>query len=125
MKKLLALMLIASLAACNSVSDAKNARGTGTVKTYAKPYATVWKAVDNAVKESELKIISANEATGEIYAEKGTSALSWGENVAVYVAKNDAKSTSVEVISKRSLETNLFAENWETTLFKQIDAALQ
>ena len=50
---------------------------------------------------------------------------SYGENVAVFVRKKTDNETNVEVVSKKSMATNIFAPDWTEDVFKEIDIALK
>lgn len=129
MKKLIlivaALLATAAFTGCASMADASAARGTGTVHVYDRPFDEVWDAVEAAVKETDLKIVSENKAEGTLLAERTMTAFSWGEKVAIFVDRVTGKvSTRVEVVSKRALATNVTAPDWDKTLFKALDAKL-
>jgi hypothetical protein len=55
------------------------------------------------------------------FAKHGITGWSWGENVAVFVEKIEAGKTSVEVITKRKLVTNITAQDWDGPIFIQLD----
>ncbi|GAC1527841.1 MAG: hypothetical protein NVS3B11_28560 [Collimonas sp.] len=51
------------------------------------------------------------------------SAFSYGENVAMFVEPSGSKDkTKVEVVSKKTLATNVFATNWETVILDKLAA---
>ncbi|MFG0306706.1 MAG: hypothetical protein ACF8Q5_10895 [Phycisphaerales bacterium JB040] len=113
----------ACLAGCSTVSDAQAERGTGETALYRAPFATVWHAAVTVVEQSELELLSADEATGEILAHKGLSPLSAGENVAIYVepvTTRDEPPTSVEVVSVRAMAHHVLATDWGPVLQKAL-----
>lgn len=125
--KTLSLMILAySLSACNTLRDAKEAKGSGSVKLYDQSYNTVWDAAIKVVDKSGLEIASSDKNKGEILAEGAISFFSWGEKVAIFVEKdqNGKVRTRVEVISKRALATNITAKNWEGYIIKNLDIEL-
>lgn len=129
MKKLLVLIAVALAAflnaGCSTLADAKAARGSGVSKTYDQPYDAVWDAVLASVKESGLDLVSGDKGTGTVLAQRGMTAFSYGENVAVFVDRVDGKvSTRVEVVNKRTLATNITAADWSTRLFATLDKKL-
>jgi hypothetical protein len=55
-----------------------------------------------------------------VLAERGATLFSWGEKVAVFVAKANVTETKVEVVSKRALATNIIAPNWESEVLQRV-----
>ena len=110
---------------CSTLADARAARGTGQVRTYAAAPDSVWNALPTAVKEVGLDYVGENRAEGYALAQRGLSAFSYGENVAIYVSGVEKNTKSeVEVISKKSLSTNVFAPNWEKTVLDALSKLL-
>ncbi len=107
---------------CSTLADAKAAKGSGTAVVYAASFDEVWNAIPGVLKELQLPMITDNKATGEVLAQQGVTMMSYGENVAIYVEKvgNEVK-TRVEVISKKSMATNVFATNWETRIIEKLN----
>ncbi len=48
------------------------------------------------------------------------SFASYGENVAIFVEKVDESQTKVEVVSKRTLATNITAADWAPRIHKRL-----
>jgi hypothetical protein len=71
-----------------------------------------------------LEIASKNREEGYVLAQKGITAFSYGENVAVFVEKIDDQSTKVEVVSKKAMATNIFAWNWEKPILDRLSEIL-
>ena len=110
---------------CATLSDAQAAKGSGTAKVYDKPYDTVWNAVLQSVKSSDLKLVSENKDEGTVLAQREAGGFSWGENVAIFVEEADGKHrTRVEVVSKRTLAANITATNWENKILEDLDKRL-
>ena len=123
----LALLLLASLqvGCVATLQDAQAAKGSGTSRTYQKPYDVVWPVVLDAITSSGLNLASADKATGRILAQRGPTIVSWGENVAIFVDGSIEKSsTRVEVVSKAALVTNVTATDWGRRLFEVLDKRL-
>ena len=60
-----------------------------------------------------------------IVAKKGTSAWSWGELVRVVVQKSASDRTTVRVLSRRRMATNVTAKgDYSDTIFSNIELAL-
>jgi uncharacterized protein YceK len=111
---------------CSTLADAQAAKGSGASRTYDKPYDTVWTAVIDTIKSSDLTLVSENKDKGTILAQGGISAFSWGENVAVYVEDVGGRAkTRVEVLNKRALATNITAKDWESRILEALDKRLK
>lgn len=94
-------------------------------KTYDHPKEQVWAAIMDVLNETELEIVSSDEERGEILAQRGMTAFSYGENVAIFVEEFNGKMvTRVEVVNKRALATNITAANWGSRLFEKLDERL-
>jgi len=130
MSKILALStLLLSLvftSGCATLADAQQAKGSGAFRIYDKPYDTVWTAVVETVKASDLALVSENKDKGTLLAQGAISPFSWGENVAIYVEDVGGKArTRVEVVNKRALATNITAKDWETRILDALDKRLR
>ena len=130
MSRFLAVVLISLTlgltSGCSTLVDAQAAKGTGTSRIYDKPYDTVWSAVIETVKASDLALVAENKEKGTILAQGAISAFSWGENVAVFVEDAGGKArTRVEVLNKRALAANITAKDWETRIFEALDRRLK
>lgn len=111
---------------CATLADAQAAKGSGATRVYDKPYDTVWKAVVETVKTSDLALVSENKDKGTLLAQGAISAFSWGENVAIFVEDVGGKAkTRVEVLNKRALATNITAKDWETRILDALDMRLK
>lgn len=123
------LMVMATVMAfatgCATLKDASDAKGSGKTVTYNAPFDMTWDAVLQVVEESKLDLIAKDKEDGKILAQKGVSAFSYGENVAIFVEPKDDASTVVEVISKRALSTNLTARNWGGYIHEEISKKLK
>lgn len=113
-------------AGCATLADAQAAKGSGSFKIYSHPYDVVWNAAVETVKSSGLDLIVQNKEQGNILAQRGMTAFSYGENVAIFVEDVGNKvKTRVEVVNKRTLATNITAANWETRILQDLDRRLQ
>lgn len=121
----LVFMILVSMVqvGCTTLADAKSARGTGTARIYDVTPDAVWTALPKAVKEAGLDYVGDNRNDGYALAQRGLSAFSYGENVAMFIEPSGSKDrTKVEVVSKRALATNVFATNWETVILDKLTA---
>ena len=119
--KIITLFLFAVIATgCTTLADSISAKGTGVSKTYNVSKDEIWPLAVNAVKSSKLDLVSDSKESGIILAQRGVSAFSYGENVAVFVDSPSEKTCKVEVVSKRAMETNIFAPDWSVTILNNI-----
>lgn len=64
----------------------------------------------------------ANEETFVIIGKTGASGFSWGEYARAVVAKNDSGSTTVRVMTKKKMATNVTAEgDYSKEIFSSLD----
>lgn len=128
MKKLIIFFFASFIAilcsGCSTLADAQAAKGSGQFKVYDKPYDVVWNTTIEVVKSSGLDFVSDSKEKGSILAQQGISALSYGENVAVFVEKVNETKTRVEVIDKRALATTVLSTNWENKIMQALDKKL-
>lgn len=111
------------LGGCATLADSVKAKGTGIYRVYDKPYDEVWTETIEIIEKSNLELVSKDKEGGQILAIRGANGMSWGENVAIFVSKEGENSRStVEVVSRRSMATNVFATNWETYILGKLDA---
>ena len=106
---------------CTTLADARLARGTGESRVYDAQPAAVWSALPGVVKEVGLDYVGENRQEGYLLAQRGITPFSYGENVAIFVDEL-ARSvrTRVEVVSKKAMETNIFAPNWSTDILDKL-----
>lgn len=116
--------LTIAISGCASVDAAKSDLGHGTLKVFQNPYDEVWNAALKALPALGISAYSTNKSTGTIIGEKGVSAFSWGERVALHLTSDEATQTRVEVISKRAVVINVTATDWTQEIFRNIDAQL-
>lgn len=124
MVSLLLLPILLSAGGCATLADARDSRGQGKFRVYDTSFDTVWDTVPKAINELGLRVTSKNRQEGCILAEKGITAFSYGENVAVFVEKVDDERTKVEVVSKKAMGTNIFAWNWEKPILDKLSEML-
>lgn len=127
MKRTLILVGIAigALAGCQTLGDAREAQGKGQSRTYDAPFDTVWKAVPRAANDLDLAIAGTYVDEKYYLAERGITAFSWGERVAIFVKPETPAQTSVEVVSKSRGALNVTATNFEGPLLDKIGQVLQ
>lgn len=111
-------------AGCSTLADARAAQGTGAKRTYNAGYDETWDATLKSLNSLGLPIAADNKTSGQIVAQRGITAFSYGENVAIFVTKEDAAKTQVEVVSKRAMSTNIFAPDWSKDILDRIPSYL-
>src|SRR5262245_47888978 len=99
----------AMLSGCTTLADARQGRGTGEKQGYARSYDDTWNAALCSIKANGLDLAGDNRSEEYILAQRGLTFLSYGENVAVFIHRIAADQTEVEIVSKRALQTNIFA----------------
>jgi uncharacterized lipoprotein len=111
---------------CANLADAKSARGSGPSREYAAPLDKVWATIPVVLKELELPLVSQSREEGTILAQRGVTAFSYGENVAIFVepAGGNAR-TRVEVVSKKAMATNVFAPDWSVEILDKLGERLR
>jgi hypothetical protein len=119
----LCMVLISS--GCSTMADAKAGKGTGTSQTFAAPSDRVWQVLPAAVKTAGLEYVAGNKDEGYALAQRGLSAFSYGENVAIFIDKPTSDSTKVEVVSKKAMATNVFAPDWAKPILDKIAEMLK
>jgi hypothetical protein len=123
---LAAFVALSITSGCANLADAKSARGTGVSREYAASMDKVWNAIPVVLKELELPMVSQNRAEGTILAQRGVTALSYGENVAIFVeSAGGATKTRVEVVSKKAMATNVFATDWSKDILDKLEQKLK
>jgi hypothetical protein len=95
--------------------------------TYPLPAQTVFGALMQALLQTPLRVKGADPNQGTIWADKGLSLATWGENVTIFVWQPSPGQTSVAVQS--SLKFGLVAwgahdRNFRT-VFEALDRMLQ
>lgn len=129
-KALLFLLLLAAtiLQGCTTLADAAKAQGQGVLVVYKAPYDEVWEAALSGLAHvKQLELVSENKLAGKILAQRGMGffQMSYGENVAIFVKSMSQSESSVEVVSKKVMATNIFAPDWSADIHKEIAANLK
>lgn len=109
------------LAGCTTMADAVQARGSGATATYQASFDEVWAALPSAISDAGLQFVSANRDDRSVLAQRGMTLFSYGENVAIFVDPIEDGRSSVEVVSKKAMQTNVFAPDWTKAIFRELD----
>jgi uncharacterized protein YceK len=114
------------MSGCTTLADARAAKGSGPSREYAASMDKVWNTIPVVLKELELPLVSQNRAEGTILAQRGVTAFSYGENVAIFVEPaGGATRTRVEIVSKKAMETNIFAPDWSVEILDKLGQKLR
>lgn len=113
------------LQGCSTLADARKAEGEGIKRSFPASFEKTWNASNTALVKLKLEIASENRDKGYILAQRGMTFFSYGENVAIFVRKKNDTETNVEIVSKKSMATNIFAPDWTEDIFKEIGIALK
>lgn len=122
---LVALSTLLLASGCATLADAKAARGSGPSREYAASMDKVWNTIPVVLKELELPLVSQNRSEGTILAQRGMTAFSYGENVAIFVEPAGGSKTRVEIVSKKAMATNIFAPEWSMEILDKLGAKLR
>ena len=117
--------IIAAASGCTTLADARKAEGEGVRVTYQATYKQAWDASLAALSKLNLAVASENQQQGYILAQRGMSAFSYGENIALFVKKQNEAACTVEVVSKKAMATNIFATDWSQDIHKEISQQLR
>lgn len=120
----LILATLILLQGCTTLEDAKRARGEGVKRIYQVNAQTAWDASVMAIMKLNLEISEHDRLNGYILAKRGVTAFSHGENVAVFFRAISSANTEIEVVSKRAIQTNVFAPDWTETIHNEISRLL-
>jgi hypothetical protein len=120
------LMLgILGLTGCTSLNTAAKAQGSGEQVIYKASFDELWASMPEVITNVGLQYVSADNDKHMFLAKRAISGWSWGENVAIFVENIEDGKTSVEVITKRKLVTNITAQDWDGPIFIQLDRSFK
>jgi hypothetical protein len=119
------LSILLATTGCSSLSEIRNFEGEGKKNIYQKSVDEIWPIVILSVNDLGIPIIETNKESGYVLAKRGMSVGSYGENIAIFVKKQNDSLTSVEIISKRRLATTVFATDWTDSFFMMLENRLK
>ncbi|MBX3716283.1 MAG: hypothetical protein KF738_09820 [Burkholderiales bacterium] len=123
---LAAFAALALATGCTTLADARAAKGSGPSREYAASMDKVWNTIPVVLKELELPLVSQNRAEGTVLAQRGITAFSYGENVAIFVEPVGGQvRTRVEIVSKKAMQTNIFAPDWSVEILDKLGEKLR
>jgi hypothetical protein len=110
---------------CSNLADARAAKGTGLAREYSATIDATWKAVPQVLQDISLPLVTENRQQGYILAQRGLSAFSYGENVAIFIdSVAGSVKTKVEVVSMKALATNILAPDWSKEILDALEKKL-
>ena len=119
------LSLVLFLNGFVTITDSISAKSAEQFKVYEKSYETVWNAVVDVVKASELQMVSENCESGQIVAREKVDALSYGDDVNIFVKKLESEArTKVEIVTGEAA-TFVSSQNRGTYILERLDAKLR
>jgi hypothetical protein len=95
----------------------ENANKSPTVKKTREVINLVFK---HALLTGHIKFNPCDALRGVI-----RIAFSYGENIAIFFKTKNEEETEVEVVSKRAMETNIFAPDWSKDIHNELQMALK
>jgi len=120
---LLAVFVSSGCATTSSVKEAPLSEGVA--KTYQAEFDDVVKATRNAMTDAGLEIEEAYESgddTFVIIGKTGASGFTWGEYARSVVVEKGNNDTTVRVLTKKKLATNVTAEgDYSGEIFSSLD----
>lgn len=125
MKNILVLGLVTILlGSCSTLEGTHQAKGTGTKQIYTSSHDKTWDATVCSLKAQKLTIVKESKSENYILAQNGMTAFSFGENIAVFVREISKNKNEVEIVSKRKMQTNIFAPEWSNKVLAGIQTCL-
>jgi len=118
-------LLAIMVGGCASTESVKLAKGEGESRVYQYAYNTVFDAVLAAAKSKELEVVETDKKEGRILLSHGTTWMSWGEHIAVFINSVSDKTTKVEIVSKPVMSTLNFPPDWQSILLNEIAVQLE
>ena len=119
------ISILAAISGCSSLSEITKLEGEGKKNIYQKNIDVIWPIVILSINDLGIPIIETNKESGYVLAKRGVSVGSYGENIAIFVKKQNDSVTSVEIISKRRLATTVFATDWTDSFFMMLENRLK
>ena len=117
--------LLSLLCSCTrDISSVQNKRGEGVKRVYPYPYSATWDATLNGIKKLGVFIQDSEVSSGVIYG-KIDRGGERGTYVGIYISKNSATSTEVEIVDKREDPANPFVGDWTDDIFQAIETQLK
>ena len=118
-------VFLSGCASTQTANEVKEAQGQGVSRVYQYAFDPVYNAALAAAKTKELEVVENDKAKGRLLLSHGTTMMSWGEKIAVFVTPVSDTSTKVEVVSKPVMSTLNFPPDWPKILLDRIDTELQ
>lgn len=125
MRVILSGLVFFFLSACATVGDVTPGSGGSTFEVHGKSYDEVWKASVRAMSNG-LTIVESDRTSGAIKSEARAGMATWGEVVGLFIRPTTAGAATytVEVVSKKRMQTQISGQNWAPSVIANIKAEL-
>lgn len=125
MKAILSLLFLVLVSGCATVGDLQPGAGGSTFEVRGKSYDNIWKASVHAMSRN-LTIVASDKSSGIIKSEARSGIATWREVVGLFIRPTTptADTYTVEVLSKRPMQTPITGQNWEPSVIANIKAEL-
>ncbi len=125
MKLIGILLFFALISGCATIGSLQPGSGGSTFEVHGKSYDEIWKASVHAMSNN-LTIVESDKLSGTIKSEARAGIATWGEVVGLFIrpTTEGADKYTVEVLSKKRLQTQITGQNWEPSVIANIKAEL-
>lgn len=126
MKFILGILLLWIISGCATIGSLQPGSGGSTVEVSGKNYDEIWKASVRAMS-SNLTIVEIDKSSGNIKSEARAGIATWGEVVGLFVRPTapTASKYTIEVLSKKRMQTQITVQDWEPSVIAIIKAELE
>ena len=124
MRTLVAVLTLFVLFGCATVGELAPGSGS-TFEVRGKSYDEIWRASVRAMSNG-LTIVESDRTSGVIKSEARAGIATWGEVVGLFVTPTTAVSSTytVEVVSKKRIQTQITGQNWTPSVIANVKAEL-
>ena len=125
MKTIWILLLFILISGCATIGGLQPGTGGSSFEVRGKSYGEIWKAAVHAMS-SNLTIVESDKLSGTIKSEARAGLATWGEVVGLFIRPTSEGSNkyTVEVISKKRVQTQITGQDWEPSVIANIKAEL-
>lgn len=124
---LAALVFLAFLSGCATMSDVQRVKeegSEGTVKTYSVSADQAWDIAKTVFRWEGADAIEEHREEGYMLTSSGPDLVSWGAVMGAWIKPVSDEATEVTVVSKRRITVNLFTTMTESTFHKRFAQAV-
>lgn len=124
---LAALVFLAILSGCATMSDVQRVKeegSEGTVKTYPVSADQAWDIAKTVFRWEGADAIEEHREEGYMLTSSGPDLVSWGAVMGAWIKPVGNETAEVTVVSKRRITVNLFTTMTESTFHKRFAQAV-